>query len=54
MNPLFADTFYFLALLNSNDAAHERTVRDARQKTIEAPSFGTVKTVPFRSYKGAS
>jgi predicted nucleic acid-binding protein len=26
MNPLFADTFYFLALLNSSDPAHRKAV----------------------------
>ena len=26
MTPLFADTFYFIALINPNDAAHERAV----------------------------
>jgi predicted nucleic acid-binding protein len=26
MTPLFADTFYFIALLNPDDAAHERAV----------------------------
>ena len=27
MNPVFADTFYFLALLHVDDAAHARALR---------------------------
>jgi len=30
MSVLFADTFFYLALLNANDAAHERAVAAAR------------------------
>ena len=30
MTPLFADTFYFIALLNPDDAARERAVEYSR------------------------
>jgi hypothetical protein len=30
MNPLFADTFHFLALVNESDAAHSRAVEASR------------------------
>ena len=33
MNPVFADTFYFLALLNVDDAAHLRAVRLSEKRT---------------------
>ncbi len=31
MTPIFADTFYYLALLSKGDAAHERTVEVSRK-----------------------
>ena len=33
MNPVFADTFYFLALLHVDDAAHERALRLSQTRT---------------------
>lgn len=33
MNPLFADTYYFLALLNKGDAAHPKAVALAERLT---------------------
>jgi hypothetical protein len=36
------------------DGSLQRAVRDARPITVKMPSFGTVKTVPFRSDKGSS
>lgn len=35
MTTLFADTFYFIALLDSSDAAHAQAVRWARQKNVQ-------------------
>lgn len=39
MNPLFADTFYFLALLNQDDAAHGRA--RAVSEELTDPIFTT-------------
>ena len=33
MNPVFADTFYFPALLHVDDAAHERALRLSQTRT---------------------
>ena len=33
MSEIFADSFYYFALLNSNDAAHERAVQYSQSKT---------------------
>jgi predicted nucleic acid-binding protein len=33
MTPVFADTFFFLALINPRDAAHARAVAAANQRT---------------------
>ncbi len=40
MNPLFADTFYFLALLHENDAAHAQTL--ALSAKLSNPILTTV------------
>ena len=34
MNPIFADTFYYLALVNKNDAFHDRAVWCARNLRV--------------------
>jgi uncharacterized protein len=39
MSPVFADTFYYLALINPEDEAHERAV--ALSQTLRAPVVTT-------------
>lgn len=44
MNAVFADTFYFLALLNTKDAAHARAVAAARALRGQLITTGWVLT----------
>lgn len=42
MNPTFADTFYYLALLNPEDEAHERALAatsNARESLLQRNGF---------------
>jgi predicted nucleic acid-binding protein len=54
MNPVFADTFYYLALLNMEDEAHERAV--GLSGTLTAPIVTTawVLTELANAYSGAA
>ncbi len=44
MTEIFADTFYFLALLNQSDAAHEKAVEAARTLKARLVTTGWVLT----------
>lgn len=44
MTPLFADSFYFLALLNPKDKAHEKARRYAARPTLQIVTTAWVLT----------
>jgi len=44
MNPVFADTFYYLALMNKKDAAHEMAVAFSRSIGLRIVTTGWILT----------
>ena len=51
MNVVFADTHYFIALINSNDSAHERAVAFSNSNSIGLLTTGWVVTELANSLK---
>jgi len=44
MTPVFADTFYFLAILNAKDQAHQQAVEYSQTRTVPLVSTAWVLT----------